>query len=82
MTTTTAKAPVGELNTIRANVPALGAVRLPSRDQLIFLGSLGALAVVGIIDWPVAAVVGAGHLLAARRSNRALRDIGEAMEQA
>ena len=38
--------------------------------------------VVGIIEWPITAVIGAGHLLAAQRNNRAIRDLGEAMEQA
>jgi hypothetical protein len=66
----------------RLKVPVLGDVGPPSRDQLVFLGGLGALVVVGVLDWPVAAVVGAGHLLAARRNSRALRELGEAMEQA
>jgi hypothetical protein len=63
-------------------VPVLGTVTVPSRDQLVFFGGLGVLAVVGVIEWPVAAVVGAGHLLAAKRNNRALREFGEALEQA
>jgi hypothetical protein len=63
-------------------LPGLGTVDLPPRDLLIFVGGLGVLAVVGLIEWPVAAVVGVGHLLAAKRNGRALRDLGEAMEQA
>ena len=66
----------------RLDVPVLGTVTLPCRDQLVFFSGLGLLAVVGMIEWPVAAVVGAGHLLAARRNNRALREFGEALEQA
>jgi hypothetical protein len=66
----------------RLEVPVLGTVTLPCRDQLVFFGGLGILAVVGVIEWPVAAVVGAGHLLAAKRNNRALREVGEALEQA
>jgi hypothetical protein len=60
----------------------VGTVTLPSRDQLAFYGGLGVLAVAGVIEWPVAAVVGVGHLLAAMRNHRALRDFGEALEQA
>jgi hypothetical protein len=89
MTTTATRAPrretarpKGAANATRITVPLLGTVGPPSRDQLVFLGGLGALAVIGVLDWPVAAVVGAGHLLAARRNSRALREIGEAMEQA
>jgi hypothetical protein len=73
---------VGERSVTRLEVPVLGSVALPSRDQLVFFGGLGALVVVGMIEWPVAAVVGTGHLLAAKRNNRALRDFGEALEQA
>ena len=66
----------------RLEVPVLGTVTFPLRDQLVFVGGVGLLAVVGLIEWPVAAVVGAGHLLAAKRNNRALREFGEALEQA
>ena len=66
----------------RVRLPVVGAVTIPCRDQLVFFGGLGLLAVVGLIEWPVAAVVGAGHVLAAKRSNKALREFGEALEQA
>jgi hypothetical protein len=60
----------------------VGTVAVPCRDQLVFFGGLGLLAVVGLIEWPVAAVVGAGHILAAKRNNKALREFGEALQQA
>jgi hypothetical protein len=63
-------------------LPVLGTVDLPPRDLLVYLGGLAALSVVGIIEWPVTAVIGVGHLLAAKRNNRTIRDLGEAMEQA
>jgi hypothetical protein len=66
----------------RLELPVLGTVDLPPRDLLVYLGGLAALSVVGIIEWPVTAVIGVGHLLAAKRNNRTLRDLGEAMEQA
>lgn len=66
----------------RLKLPVLGTLDLPPRDALVYIGGLGALAVIGIIEWPVAAVVGIGHLLAAERHSRALRSVGEAMEQA
>jgi hypothetical protein len=66
----------------RLKLPVLGTVDLPPRDLLIYLGGLTALSVVGIIEWPITAVIGVGHLLAAKRNNRALHDLGEAMEQA
>ena len=66
----------------RLDVPVVGTVTFPCRDQMVFFGGLGLLVVVGMIEWPVAAVVGAGHLLAAKRNNKALRAFGEALEQA
>ena len=46
-------------------------VQLPSfgnlgAKRLLWYGGLGALATIGILDWPVALVVGAGTLIAAR----------------
>ena len=72
----------GEKNSVRLELPCVGAVTLPSTDQLAFLGGVATLAAVGIIEWPVAALLGVGHLLAASRGNRVLRDFGEALEEA
>lgn len=66
----------------RLELPVLGTIDLPPRDLLVYLGGLTALSVIGIIEWPITAVIGAGHLLAAERNNRALHELGEAMEQA
>ncbi len=62
--------------------PGLGDVRLPPADQLAFLGGLGLLAALEIIEWPVAAVVAAGHALMANRNNRMVREFGDALEDA
>jgi hypothetical protein len=72
----------GDRGRTRLELPVLGTVDLPPRDLLVYLGGLAALSVVGIIEWPVTAVIGVGHLLAAKRNNRTIRDLGEAMEQA
>ena len=72
----------GDRGRARLELPVLGTVDLPPRDLLVYLGGLAALSVVGIIEWPVTAVIGVGHLLAAKRNNRTIRDLGEAMEQA
>ncbi|MEU7450659.1 hypothetical protein [Streptosporangium roseum] len=39
---------------------------LPPPERLIYYGGLGALAVVGAIEWPVAAAIGVGTLVAQR----------------
>lgn len=67
--------------TTRVPVPGLGTVEL-SRPELVYVGGIAALGVLGLLEWPIALVMGAGHLLAADRSNRAARELGDAMEEA
>jgi hypothetical protein len=64
------------------DLPLLGTVTLPPPDQLAYLAGITALVAVGILEWPVAALLGAGHLLAADRNNKIIADFGEALEQA
>ena len=49
----------------------LMAGRLPPPKRLAFYGALGAAAVFGAIDWPVAAAIGIGTVLAGRDSGLA-----------
>ncbi|MEV5541905.1 hypothetical protein AB0L13_34220 [Saccharopolyspora shandongensis] len=48
----------GVVNTVREN--------LPSPLQLAYYGGLGALAALSVIEWPVAAAIGIGAVLAQR----------------
>lgn len=66
----------------RVTVPMVGHVDLPPADELAYMAGIGALAVVGAVEWPVAVVLGAGHALANRRRNKLLREFGEALERA
>jgi hypothetical protein len=63
-------------------VPVLGSVTLPPRDRLIFYAGLGALAAFEVVEWPIAMIVGVGHMLADQRHWGAAKEAGEAMEQA
>ncbi|MFR9805499.1 hypothetical protein ACL02T_24910 [Pseudonocardia sp. RS010] len=69
-------------NSVRVEIPGLGTVRLPAADSLAWIGGLATLAAVGILEWPVAAAIGVGHLLSRQRHLRLLRDFGEALEEA
>ncbi len=60
----------------------LGTVRLPDPERLAYYGGLAALAVFGILDWPVAIVLGIGHVLAEQHHHRLLEDLGEALAEA
>jgi hypothetical protein len=50
--------------------------------QVAFLATVGALAAFGVVDWPVAAIIVAGHVLAAASRRPAAREVGEGLEQA
>jgi hypothetical protein len=73
--------PVDDTPTTRIPVPGLGTVEL-SRPELVYVGGIAALGVLGLLEWPIALVIGAGHLLAADRSNRAARELGDALDEA
>jgi hypothetical protein len=51
-------------------LPGLGTVEL-SRPELVYVGGIAALTVFGLLEWPVALVIGAGHVLAADRGSHA-----------
>ena len=76
-----AVAKVREGETFVVNVPVMGQLEIPRPEQLAYYGGLAALAAFELIDWPVALVIAAGHLLAANHHNRLLEEIGEAMEE-
>ena len=63
------------------NLPVVGQVEVPPPEQLAYYGGLAALAAFEIIEWPVALVIAAGHLLASNHRNRILEELGEAMEE-
>jgi hypothetical protein len=69
-------------NTVNVPLPVLGTVQLPPLDSLALYGGLAALAAVGLMEWPVAAAIGVGHLLVQQQHFRLLHDFGEALEEA
>jgi hypothetical protein len=48
----------GAVSTVREN--------LPSREQMVYYGGLTLLAVLSVIEWPVAAAIGVGTVVAQR----------------
>jgi hypothetical protein len=73
---------IREARTFALDLPVFGRVRIPRPEQLAFYGALGALAAVEIIEWPVALVLAAGHVLVQNEHSRVAQEIGEAMEDA
>jgi hypothetical protein len=68
--------------TFAINLPVIGQVEIPRPEQLAYYGGLAALAAFELIDWPVAVVIAAGHLLASNHHNKLLEELGEAIEDA
>jgi hypothetical protein len=73
---------IREGETFVVNLPLLGQTEIPRPEQLAYFGGLAALAALELIDWPVALVIAAGHLLASNHHNKILEELGEAMEEA
>ncbi|WP_375486712.1 hypothetical protein [uncultured Mycobacterium sp.] len=63
------------------NLPVVGRVEVPRPEQLAYYGGLAALAMFELIDWPVALVIAAGHIMANNHHNKLLEQLGEAMEE-
>jgi hypothetical protein len=71
-----------EKNYPKVTLPVLGDLHLPPPQQLAWYGGLATLAVVGVLEWPVAIAVCTGHLLSQQHHVQVLRDFGEALEEA
>ncbi|HEY3010505.1 MAG TPA: hypothetical protein VGJ63_20915 [Micromonosporaceae bacterium] len=69
-------------NSLEMRVPILGELHLPPTEDMVFIGGVAVLAVVGLLEWPVAVLLGVGHGLATNRHNKMLRAFGEALEAA
>ena len=57
-------------------------VQTPPVEDLIFYVGVGALAAAEIIEWPVALVLTAGHLLVGRTTHPGFVELGEALSEA
>ena len=72
---------IREGETFAVTLPVLGQVEIPRPEQLAYYGGLAALAALELIDWPVALVIAAGHVLASNHHNQILEELGEAIEE-
>jgi hypothetical protein len=62
------------------HVPGVGTVPVPPPERMVYYAGVGALAVLGVVEWPLALVIVAGHLLADQQTFGRIRGLGEAME--
>jgi hypothetical protein len=67
---------------MRVSLPGNVVLTLPAPEQLAFYGGIGVLAVLEIVEWPVAALLIVGHVFAESRHSRMIQEFGKALEQA
>lgn len=72
---------VSERTDIHVTLPGLGRINLGSPDQLAYFARIATLTALEMIEWPVAAILAAGHLLAEQLRSNTLHAFGEALEQ-
>lgn len=77
----TVVAHVHEADHLTLNVPLLGELHLPRADNMAYYAGVGTLVVLGILEWPAALVLGAGHVLLTQQHNRAIQQFGKALEE-
>ncbi|SBT49829.1 hypothetical protein [Micromonospora auratinigra] len=66
----------------RVEIPLLGEVAVPPPDKVAYYAGLGLLAALQVIEWPMALVITAGHLLADQHLSGVVKGVGEALETA
>jgi hypothetical protein len=67
-------------NSLYVRLPVLGELNLPAPEQVAFIGGVAVLAVIGVLEWPVAALLVIGHAVATHAHRKTVRALGEALE--
>ncbi|MGW4464499.1 hypothetical protein [Micromonospora sp. NPDC004704] len=73
---------VVELYAGRVRIPGFGEIAAPPPDKIAYYAGLGLLAALQIIEWPLALVITAGHLIADQHFSGLAKGLGEALQQA
>lgn len=71
---------VVERRVAQFRVPVLDRTLEVPRELIPYYAGLGAMALLELIEWPVALLIAAGHTLAARSRNQALRELVQGVE--
>lgn len=67
--------------TVSPSSPRSVGLTLPAPEHLVFYAGVGAMAVFGIMEWPVVAALVVGHTLVNAQHNKVLQSLGEALEE-
>ena len=71
-TPATAAADAVQAHATALTLPGVGTVELPSKGSFAYYAAVAGLTALGLIDWPVALLVAAGHLLAQQHGHAVL----------
>ena len=71
---------VVERRVLHWRVPVLGFDLEVPKELLPFYAGLGAMAVLEIVEWPLALVIAVGHTVASGSRNNTIRELGEGLE--
>jgi hypothetical protein len=64
------------------SLPVVGDVSLPPPEHLVWYAGVAALVALECVEWPVALLLATGKVLADNRHSAALREFGDALEEA
>lgn len=67
--------------TVTVTLPLVGPVTLPSGPHMAWYAGVATLAVLEIVEWPVAILMATAKALADSRHHRLLSEFGEALEE-
>ncbi|HET9892737.1 MAG TPA: hypothetical protein VFQ42_19780 [Mycobacterium sp.] len=76
------KAKVRRACKVSPSSPRSVCLTVPPPERLAFYAGIVAMAVFGIMEWPVVAALVVGHTLVNSQHNKVLQSLGEALEQA
>jgi hypothetical protein len=61
-------------------IPYIGPVGWPLTGSLSYLITVSALAAFEVIPWPIAGLLGLGHIMARNRDNHVVSEIGSGLK--
>lgn len=70
------------LHTPTIELPIVGVIHAPAREDVALLAGLSIVAVVGVVEWPIALALAGVHVLVRQSHSRSIAVIGDAMEEA
>jgi hypothetical protein len=67
-------------NRLVISLPVIREVRLPSAPHVAWYAGVAALALIEVIEWPVACIIVVGKALADNHHSAVLKEFGDALE--